>query len=106
MFALVSAMATWGHLLHRKRVLIHCDNLVVVNVISSGKSKDGELMSLLRALFFICATHDFECNAIHVPGVENNIADALSRMKMDIFHKLVPDADPVPTMPVSFQVDF
>ena len=36
-------------------------------------------MSLLRAVYLICAEHSFVVTVSHIPGVRNVIADCLSR---------------------------
>ena len=100
MYALVSAAATWGHKLAGKRVLFHCDNLVTVSCIQSGKSKDSNMMRLIRSLFLICGVNNFECNSIYVAGMENDITDSLSRLDLCRFRALAPEADRYPTVPV------
>lgn len=99
LYAIVKATATWGSRLARKRVLFHCDNLAVVHILQSGTSKSPEIMQLVRAMFYICANNNIEYWAHHVPGVKNNAADSLSRLQMDIFRNLVPQADFHPTIP-------
>jgi len=54
-------------------------------------------MKLMRRLTFQSALHNFVIHAKHIPGRTNSIADALSRFQMERFHKLVPQADPIPT---------
>ena len=50
-------------------------------------------MKLVRTLFYVCAQHQFECNAIYLSTHENEVADALSRVDLRRFRKLVPEAD-------------
>ena len=93
LFAIIMAAATWGSHLSQKRVLFHCDNLSVVHILQSGTSKCTEMMKLVRTLFYVCAQHQFECNAIYLSTHENEVADALSRVDLRRFRKLVPEAD-------------
>jgi hypothetical protein len=93
LYAIVKAAATWGKHLKQRRVLFHCDNLAVVQILQSGTSKDKPIMQLMRCLFYICATHNFECSAKHVAGVNNSCADALSRLDIDKYRNLAPHAD-------------
>ena len=93
LYAIVSACSTWGHLLMRKRLLLYCDNLAVVNIINNGSSKKTDLMILMRTLFYICAKYNIECSASHIAGVRNGIADALSRRQLVRFRLLAPNAD-------------
>ena len=50
-------------------------------------------MDLVRPLVLLSMQHNFVVRARHVPGVSNAIADALSRIQMQRFRVLVPDAD-------------
>ena len=79
LYAILCACVTWGHHLICKRVLFHCDNNVVVQCLCSGVSRNTELMTLLRKLFYICACFNFECSAVYIPSKANVLADALSR---------------------------
>ncbi len=50
---------------------------------------------LVRALFFVAATNNFHVSITHIAGVDNSIADALSRFQMPKFNQLA-DAEPTP----------
>ncbi len=78
-------------------MLVHCDNEAVVEVINSGSCRDPELMQLLRYLFFVLAHCDMTLRAVHIPGVENSQADAISRNNLKLFHLQNPQASPRPT---------
>ena len=47
-------------------------------------------------LFLLAASNNFTVIIRHVPGVQNCIADSLSRFQMDRFRSLTPDALPLP----------
>ena len=76
---------------------MHCDNHAVVDIWSSGTSRSPELMVLVRRLFFVAASHNFTVVLQHIPGTDNAIADALSRMQMTRFRSLAPLALTTPT---------
>jgi hypothetical protein len=97
LYAIVKAVATWCHHLKGKMVLFHCDNEAVCHIIQSGTSSDPAIMSLVRALFFMSAGHDFVCSAIHVRGCHNEAADALSRCMIQRFRQLIPEANQFPS---------
>ena len=78
MYAVLVACSTWGMFWQRKRILFHCDNQAVVAVWEKGTSKCPHIMSLVRALFFTAATHNFHLCIVHIPGTNNCIADHLS----------------------------
>ena len=55
------------------------------------------MMQLIRQLFLETARSNFIVTAVHVPGNQNEIADALSRFKLQEFFRLAPTALPSPT---------
>ena len=82
----------WGKEFHGKRLLFHCDNLAVVNIWSAQSCKSPEIMAVLRKLFYIAAQHEFTVNIKHIPGVNNVLADCLSRSQIRKFFTLAPSA--------------
>ena len=54
-------------------------------------------MNLIRKIFLITATHDFQVSFKHIPGICNAISDALSHLQVQLFRQLAPQADPEPT---------
>ena len=97
LYAIVMACNVWGQYWCRKRILFHCDNQSIVQVWESGLSRSSDLMHLVRTLFFIAACHNFHVMICHIPGIDNSIADALSRMQLTRFRSLAPDAKDHPT---------
>ena len=93
LYPIVMACVVWGHNWNRKRILFHCDNMSTVDIISKGRSKVKSIMKLMRKLTFHAATHHFIIHAQHIPGINNNIADSLSRYQMQKFRILAPDAE-------------
>ncbi|XP_065179991.1 uncharacterized protein LOC135810425 [Sycon ciliatum] len=96
LYAVAMACSTWGHLWSQQRIVLHCENQSVVECLQSSSSKSPGMMSLLRALFFVCATHSFTITAKYVPGHLNSIADALSRFNLQAFQQLAPSAKQPP----------
>ena len=96
-FAIFAAISTWGHLLHNKQILFFCDNMAVVSVWNSGSCKDTNIMKVIRALFFTCASHNINILTKHIAGSKNNLADALSRSQVQQFHINHPTADKDPS---------
>ena len=81
----------------KRHVLFCSDNEAVVHILNTRTSKVPSLMQLLRSLLLSAARHSFSFSACHVPGVNNQIADALSHFRWQDFRQLVPDAQPHPT---------
>ena len=73
-----------------------CDNQSVVAIINSKHSKSPQVMDLVRAITLQTLSYNFTFNATHIPGLQNSIADSLSRFQMDRFHSLAPLASPTP----------
>ncbi len=71
---------------------VQCDNQGAVALVNSGYSKVPQLMHMLRCLFFIRATFDFSLRAVHVPGKDNILADAISRDNIQLLYSQVPEA--------------
>ena len=80
----------------RKHVLFRSDNEAVVTILTTGTSKVPALMHLLRDLLLSAARWRFTFTAAHVPGVENKIADAISRFRWQEFRQLAPEAHSSP----------
>ena len=103
LFPIVLACALWYPQFSGKRLQFWCDNQSVVAIINSGHSKAPRVMDLVRFLVLISMKHNFLVRARHVPGVHNEIADALSRFQVQRFRELAPGADQTPcTIPPSF----
>ena len=72
------AAALWGPQWSGKHICFHSDNMAVVAVLQRRSSKSPPLMQLLRCVSLFSAFYGFHFSAKHVPGVLNEVADALS----------------------------
>ena len=54
-------------------------------------------MDLVRKITIQTLIYNFTLTSQHVPGIDNFIADALSRFQMDKFYHLAPHASSQPT---------
>ena len=97
LYPIALACSTWGHKWTAKRIEFLTDNQAVAACITSGTCRCGNVMSLLRALFFVCAKNNCQITATYFPGSTNTIADALSRQEWDRFRQLAPQARESPT---------
>ena len=97
LFAILAATMTWGHEWKGKRVVFLTDNKTITHVWSSGTSPSPTLMSLIRPLFLSAARGSFSVAFRHIMGIRNPVADALSRLQMEKFFRLMPGADTDPT---------
>jgi hypothetical protein len=80
LFAIVTAASTWGHLWERRKVIFVTDCLPVVQALSKGASRTRRIMQLIRHLHHCAARHHFVYRVEHIAGVDNVIADELSRV--------------------------
>ena len=88
MFPIVISLSLWASELANKCVLFHTDNLGLVDVINKKTTKDNKLIVLLCELLLQCLKHNILFRAVHVPGVLNVKADALSRLQVTKFKSL------------------
>ena len=79
LLAVLIGVRIWGRYCNSLKLQIYCDNDASVQVINSSKTRDSFMATCLRELWFEVSKYDFELRAVHLPGVENRIADCLSR---------------------------
>jgi hypothetical protein len=97
--ALVYAAEAWGAQWGGRKVIFHCDCMPVVQAITKQSSRREETMHLLRILCSAACRFGFDYRCVHIPGVNNTIADVLSRYGDCVqFRALCPDADLLPTL--------
>ena len=97
------AIFLWGQEFRNKKILFYSDNEAVVNILQNKTSKSERVMSILRPIVYWALHLNFQINSMHLSSVDNKIADAISRGQVDLFRRLVPEADPLPTtIPVQF----
>ena len=78
MLNLLIALKLWAHEWSHSVVRFFCDNLAVVQVVRTGKTRDNMLSLCLRNIWLITATHDTDLHIEHIQGRSNKIADVLS----------------------------
>jgi len=79
LLTLLVSLKLWCPLLSGKRIQVFCDNEATVTVINSGRCKDRYMLRLLREIVFLCSLNNCWIRAVHIPGVDNRLADRLSR---------------------------
>ena len=94
---IVVAIVLWSNLLSGMRIIIRSDNSAVVSIINKQSSKCPVIMRLVRFFVLQCLKFNVTFTARHIPGLENNIADSLSRFQVNRFLELAPEADAVGT---------
>ena len=87
LIALVLACKAYGHLWEGKRVTIRSDSASVCAAVAKRRVKDREMMKWIRELHFIEASGNFVVRAVHIAGVDNFLADSLSRDRIPAFYR-------------------
>lgn len=111
LYALVTAASTWGHLWSGRKITFKCDNMPAVLALKAGTARDSRLMGYVRRLYLLAAQHSFTFKPEHLKGVNNGLADALSRFaagqdpqqlqRFLVLHRQAgTKPDPSPTIPL------
>ena len=82
LFVIVVAVHTWGSYWCRQKILFHC---AVVSIWKSGTTRASETMGLVSLLYFCAAKYNINVCITYIPGINNDIADCLSRYQQDKF---------------------
>ena len=83
MLNIVIVLRTWAKYWQHTRVVLFCDNLAVVHVVETNRTRDNFLALCLRNIWLLAALHDVEIEVKHIPGKYNLRADVLSRIYSD-----------------------
>ena len=74
------ALFRFLHIVQGKRILVKTDNSTVVSYINrQGGTRSPSLCLHIRRILLWCVDHDIRLEAKHIPGVDNVLADSLSR---------------------------
>ena len=102
LYAIVAAAATWGHAWQRRKVVFITDCMPVVHAVTKGASRTRRIMQLIRQLHLYSARHHFHYRIEHIAGVDNFVADELSRVhdSAQLSTRCRSAIDPSPIIPV------
>lgn len=88
----VMALFIWGDELKNRKIVLHIDNEALVTIVNKKTSKSCRVMELIRPFVLRCMLFNIQCRAMHIEGLANGIADAISRQQWDRFRVLAPQA--------------
>ena len=91
LYALTTAILMWIHRFKNRRVVLFCDNLSVIYMINQSSSHCRHCMKLIRLITLESMIHNVRIFAKHVPTLQNQAADLLSRAKIDQFKAKFPE---------------
>lgn len=86
MLAVIVLIQVFDQKLKGRKIFLHCDNEAVVSVVNTGKSRDSNLQSCLRWLWYLLAVNDCMIKLLPVSSEDNKIADNLSRSHISPAH--------------------
>jgi hypothetical protein len=93
---IVLALFLWASMLKKTKIVFRTDNLALVGIINKRTSKDKQIMKLVRQFVLITKLHNIPFKALHIAGINNSIADSLSRFQSQRFRTLAPAANQFP----------
>jgi hypothetical protein len=79
LLAVLSALSTYGPLIEHQSVVFFVDNETDMHIINRQATRSERLAGLLRALYALALQHNVSIYARHRRGVDNTLADFLSR---------------------------
>ena len=85
LFALCIGIFSWGNELANRRVIVHCDNQAVVQMINNTTSSCVNCMYLIRMLVLDGIMYNRRLFAKYIKSGDNILADALSRQQLKRF---------------------
>ena len=89
LFAVTTAVVLWLNRFANRRIILFCDNKSVCNMINNGSSGCKNCMVLIRIITLQSLIHNSRVFAQHLFSQKNDLADALSRIQIDKFKRLV-----------------
>ena len=98
LFALTAGILTWEDdpVLNNTRITAFCDNMAVVHMINNMSSRCEICMKMIRMLTLNGLLHNRRLAAKFVKTKDNGVADALSKLQLQRFHKLAPNMRSTP----------
>ena len=91
-YPIVLSLSLWGSEMQNQCILFFTDNEALVHVINKQSCKDKEVMFFVQKLVLVCLRNNivFKAKHIHVRGINNTLADSLSRLQIQKFRLLAP----------------
>ena len=78
--AVLVAVDRWKLQLRKKHLVVYMDNMAAIAMINKGSSRHPMALKLLKQLAASALMNDFTIEAVHIPGLENELPDAISRL--------------------------
>ena len=82
MYPIYITISLFAPKLQNSSITFYSDNIGVVQILNKQSSKCHYLMQLVRPLVLILLHNNIHLKSLHIPGVENNLCDAISRSQV------------------------
>jgi hypothetical protein len=99
LFAIYVAVVMFATDFAGEKIVFFTDNMPITQAWQKGTSNSSLLMSLIRAILMIAASHSFSLSLQFIPGTRNEAADMLSRLELTNFRRIQPQSDANETVP-------
>ena len=87
-YPIVLSLHLCGHEMRNLCILFFTDNEALVHVLNKQSCRDRELMFFVRRLVLVCLSQNICFKAKHITGLQNKLADSLSRLQLQTFKQL------------------
>ena len=87
----VISIKLWSKQLANQTIVLQCDNAAAVSVIQTGRGRDPFLLACAREIWTCTAQYHLVIHVEHIAGVNNTMADALSRYHTSSASRLLVD---------------
>ena len=88
LYALVTGLFIFSERIRNLTLLVHCDNMSVVQMVNATSSACERCMHLLRMMVLRGLKYNFRVASVYINTKVNGEVDSLSRLQFDRFHKL------------------
>ena len=99
-YPILATLGTFATKLKISVIYLHCDNSAVVSILNNQPSHDAKVMFILRLIVLTQVKFNITLKAKHIPGVNNTLADKLSRLQISpallASHCMNPMAEMIP----------
>ncbi|XP_055344374.1 uncharacterized protein LOC129592381 [Paramacrobiotus metropolitanus] len=93
MVPILLSVIVWGKKLAGLKVVFHCDNAGATHAWENLRSTNRGVLDIMRRLVKAAAVANMTLTLKHIAGINNEIADALSRFQQSRFRRLAPQAE-------------
>ena len=88
LYAVCTGIYIWSNKFSNRRLLLHCDNISVVQMVNQTSSSCKCCMHLIRKLVLRGLEYNFRVFTVYIPTKLNCLADSLSRLQFKRFEQL------------------